>query len=81
MIPKIERYTDILKQLLTKQKQKVSHECLRQKKAVKEKDGTQMPVAKKKRTDHKCLWQRKKDQITNAGGKRRMAALIRQANS
>ena len=81
MIPKIERYTDILKQPLTRQKQKVSRECLRQKKAVKEKDGTQMPVAKKKRTDHKCLWQRKKDQITNAGGKRRMAALIRQANS
>ena len=38
-------------------------------------------VAKKERTDHKCLWQRKKDQTTNAGGKRKMAALIRQANS
>ena len=35
---------------------------------------------RKKRTDHKCLWQRKKDQTTNAGGKRKMAALIRQAN-
>ena len=50
-------------------------------KAVKERDRTQMPMAKKERTDHKCLWQRKKDQSTNAGGKRKMAALIRQANS
>ena len=40
-----------------------------------------MPVAKKEGTDHKCLWQRKKDQTTNAGGKRKMAALISQANS
>ena len=40
-----------------------------------------MPVAKKERTDHKCLWQRKKDQTTNAGGKQKMAALIRQTNS
>ena len=40
-----------------------------------------MPVEKKERTDHKCLWQRKKDQTTNAGGKQKMAALIRQANS
>ena len=38
-------------------------------KAVKERNCTEMPVAKKGRTDHKCLWQRK------------MAALIRQANS
>ena len=50
-------------------------------KAMKERDCTQMPVAMKERTDHKCLWQRKKDQTTNAGGKRKMAALIRQANS
>ena len=50
-------------------------------KAMKERDCTQMPVAKKERTDHKCLWQRKNDQTTNAGGKRKMAALIRQANS
>ena len=49
--------------------------------AVKERDCTQMPMAKKDRTDHKCLWQRKKDQTTNAGGKRKRAALIRQANS
>ena len=48
-------------------------------KAVKERDCTQ--CGKKERTDHKCLWQRKKDQTTNAGGKRKMAALIRQANS
>ena len=39
-----------------------------------------MPVAKKERTGHKCLWQRKKEQTTNDGGKRKMAALIRQAN-
>ena len=50
-------------------------------KAMKERDCTQMPVAKKERTDHKRLWQRKKEQTTNAGGKRKMAALIRQANS
>ena len=30
-----------------------------------------MPVAKKERTDHKCLGQRKKDQTTNACGKDR----------
>ena len=40
-----------------------------------------MPVAKKERTHHKCLWQRKKEQTTNAGGKRKMASLISQANS
>jgi len=28
-------------------------------KDMKERDCTQMPVAKKERTDHKCLWQRK----------------------
>ena len=41
-----------------------------------------MPVTKKKtrKKDHKCLWQRKKDQTTNVDGKRKMAALIRQAN-
>ena len=61
-------------------------------KAVKERDCTQvpvakekknrpqMPVAKKERTGHKCLWQRRKDQTTNDGGQRKMAALIRQAN-
>ena len=39
-------------------------------KAMKERDCTQMPVAKKERTDHKCLWQRKKDQT---GSKRKMS--------
>ena len=48
---------------------------------VAEKAMKERPVAKKERTDHKCLWQRKKDQTTNAGWKRKMAALIRQANS
>ena len=37
-------------------------------KAMKERDRTQMPVAKK-------------DQTTNAGGKRKIAGLISQANS
>ena len=50
-------------------------------KAVKERDRPQMPVAKKERTDYKCLWQRKKDQTTSAGGKRKMAAHISQASS
>ena len=45
-------------------------------KAMKERDRTQMPVAKKETIDDKCLWQRKKDQTTNAGGKRKMASLI-----
>ena len=53
----------------------------RAEKAVQERDRTQMPMAKKERTDHKCLWQRKKDQTTNAGGKRKMAALVSQTNS
>jgi len=46
------------------------------KKTTKDRDHTQMPVAKKERTDHKCLWQRKKEQTTNAGGKQKMASLI-----
>ena len=50
-------------------------------KAVKERNCTQMPVAENEKTDHKCLWQRKKDQTTNASGKRKMAALTRKANS
>ena len=55
-----------------------------------------MPTAEKamkERDVHKCLWQRKKEQTTNAFGKERktkpqmlvankkIAALIRQANS
>ena len=40
-------------------------------KAVKERNCTQMPVTKKERTDHKCLWKRKKEQTTNGGGKRK----------
>ena len=51
------------------------------KKKKRKKNRPQMPVAKKERTDHKCLWQRRKDQTTNAGVKRKMAALIRQVNS
>ena len=58
-------------------------------KAVKERDYTQMPlakkerknrqqmpVAKKERPNHKCWWQTK-----NGCGERKMAALISQANS
>ena len=40
-------------------------------KAVKKRNCTQMPVTKKERTDHKCLWQRKKEQTTNNGCKRK----------
>ena len=40
-------------------------------KAMNERDWTQMPVTKKERTDHKCLWQRKKEQTTNVCGKER----------
>ena len=40
-----------------------------------------MPVAKKERTDHKCLWQRKKEQTTNAGGKQKNGFPNSQANS
>ena len=65
MIPKIERYTDTLKQVLTKQRQKVLIRMPTAEKAVKERDCTQMPVAKKERTpqmpvakkerpNHKC---------------------------
>ncbi len=49
-------------------------------KTMKERGCTQMPVAKKERTSRKCPGQRKKDQTTNDGGKRKMAALIRKAN-
>ncbi len=69
MIPKIERYTDTLKQSTNKAKTKSLTRMPTAEKAVKERDCTQMPMAKKERTDHKCLWQRKKDQTTNAGGK------------
>ena len=62
MIPKIERYTDTLKQALTiKAKTKSLTRMPAAEKAMKERDRTQMPVAKKERTDHKCLWQRKKE--------------------
>ena len=39
-----------------------------------------MPVAKKKQTTNAC-GKKEEDQTTNAAGKRKMAALIRQANS
>ena len=42
-------------------------------KAVQERNCTQMPVTKRKK--------KKKDQTTNVDGKRKIAALIRQANS
>ena len=40
-------------------------------KAVKKRNCTQMPVTKKEKTDHKYLWQRKKEQTINGGGKRK----------
>ena len=87
MIPKTERYTDTPKQALTRKRQKVKHDAYgrkgRERKRLyinacgkERKNRPQMPVAKKERTDHKCLWQRKKYQTTNACGKRKMAALI-----
>ena len=76
MIPKTERYPETS---ANKAKTKSLTRMPTAEKAAKERDCTQMPMAKKERTDHKCLWQRKKDQTTNAGGKRKMAALIRQA--
>ena len=67
MIPKTERYTDTLKQALTRQRQKSNTKPTTEK-AVKKRDCAQLSVARK-------------DQTTNAGGKRKMAAIIRQANS
>ena len=62
MIPKTERNPDNLKRALTRQRQKLSLTRMpTAEKAMKERDRTQMPVAKKERTDHKCLWQRKKE--------------------
>jgi len=79
MIPKAERYNP--ETSANKAKTKSLTRMPTAEKAIKERDCTQMPVAKKERTDHKCLWQRKKEQTTNAGGKRKMASLISQANS
>ncbi len=58
MIPKIERYTDTLKQALTRQRQMSNTNAYGRK--GRERDCTQMPMAKKERTDHKCLWQETK---------------------
>ena len=77
MVPKTERYPETS---ANKAETKSLTRMPTAEKAVKERDCTQMPVAKKERTDHERLSQRKKDQTTNAGGKRKMAALIRQAN-
>ena len=49
-------------------------------KSVKERGCTQMPVAKKERKNRPQIPTAKKDQTTNDGGKRKMAALIGQAN-
>ena len=57
MIPKIERYTDTLKQGTNKANTKSLTRMPTAEQAVKERDCAQMPVAKKERTDHKCLWQ------------------------
>ena len=68
MIPKIERYTDTLKQALTRQRQKSNMNAYSRKGSKRKrlytnacgkekKNRPQMPVAKKK------------DQNTNAGGK------------
>ena len=51
------------------------------KKKKKKKRKKRRKKEEEERTDHKCLWQRKKDQTTFVDGKRKIAALIRQANS
>ena len=56
MIPKTERYTDTLNQALTRHRQKSLTRMPKAEKAMEERDRTQMPVAKKERTDHKCQW-------------------------
>ena len=58
MIPKTDRYTDTLKQALTRQRQMSNTNAYGRK--GRERDCTQMPMAKKERTDHKCLWQETK---------------------
>ena len=74
MIPKTERHPETS---ANKAKTKSLTRLPTAEKNAKEGDCTQISVAKKERTDHKYLWQRKKDKTTNAGGKRKMAALIR----
>ena len=56
IIPKTERYTDTLKQALTRQRQTRMPTA---EKAMKEGDRTQKPVAKKERPNYKCWWQTK----------------------
>ena len=56
MIPKTERYPETS---ANKAKTKSLTRMPTAEKAMKEKDRTQMPVAKKDRTDHKCWWQTK----------------------
>ena len=68
MIPKIERYTDTPKQALKARTKSLTRKPTAEE-AVKERDCTQMPVAKKERTpqmpvakkerpNHKCWWRK-----------------------
>ena len=78
MIPKTERYTDTLKQTLTKQRQKTntkaySRKCRKRKRLYinvcgkERKNRPQMPVAKKERPNGgKCWWQTKNGCLNRA---------------
>ena len=68
MIPKIERYTDTLKQALTDKKSNTNaygrkgrgrRRPYTNARGKERKNRPQMPVAKKERPNHKCWWQTK----------------------
>ena len=63
MIPEIERYTDTLKQALTRQRQ---HKGLRQKRPWK-KETVHTSVYSKERPNHKCWWQTKNQWLPISG--------------
>ena len=56
-------FSNRTKYRITSTDKKYNTKPTRAEKAVKQRDCTQMPMAKKERTDHKCLWQRKKDKL------------------
>ena len=81
MMPKTERYTDTLKQTLTKQRQKTNTKAYSRKGPKRKRLYTNVCGKERKNRPQMPVAKRKKDQTTNAGGKRKMAALIGQANS
>ena len=76
-IPKTERYTDTLKQA---QRQKLYTNAYGRKGNDRKRPYTNA-CRKERKNRPQMSWQRKKEQTTNAGGKRKMASLISQANS